>query len=489
MYTVDLYLRVRLACHVDGLSQREAASRFGIARETVRKMLGHSEPPGYRRRQPPKRPKLDPFRDIIDRILDRTVHCKQRHTAKRIFERLRDEHGFAGKQTIVKDYVRERRRRQREMFVPLAHPPGHAQADFGEADAIIAGVKRRAHFFAMDLPHSDACFVAAYPAAATEAWLDGHNGAFAFFGGIPQSILYDNDKCLVSRILPDDAGGDLPAASGDATSKSAVSRRFVALTRSKLKAWLASPLDDLDLVVLQIDGLHVGDHLMVAAIGIDTGGAKHVLGLAEGATENAATVQAMLDNLIERGLDPERPRLYIVDGAKALSKAIRRTFGRAAALQRCQVHKGRNITDRLDESLHAGVRKVLRQAWQQDDAAKAERLLRNLARRLEHDAPGVSGSILEGLDEILTVIRLGLPPQLRRSLACTNAIENAIGTVRTVQRNVKRWRNAEMALRWTAAGLLEAQKTFRRLKAYRQLPVLDAALREAVRKAGAKSVI
>ena len=110
---------------------------------------------------------------------------------------------LAGKQTIVKDYVRERRRRQREMFVPLAHPPGHAQADFGEADAIIAGVKRRAHFFAMDLPHSDACFVAAYPAAATEAWLDGHNGAFAFFGGIPQSILYDNDKCLVSRILPD----------------------------------------------------------------------------------------------------------------------------------------------------------------------------------------------------------------------------------------------------------------------------------------------
>ena len=289
--------------------------------------------------------------------------------------------------------------------------------------------------------------------------------------------------------LPDDAGGDLPAASGDATSKSAVSRRFVALTRSKLKAWLASPLDDLDLVVLQIDGLHVGDHLMVAAIGIDTGGAKHVLGLAEGATENAATVQAMLDNLIERGLDPERPRLYIVDGAKALSKAIRRTFGRAAALQRCQVHKGRNITDRLDESLHAGVRKVLRQAWQQDDTAKAERLLRNLARRLEHDAPGVSGSILEGLDEILTVIRLGLPPQLRHSLACTNAIENAIGTVRTVQRNVKRWHNAEMALRWTAAGLLEAQKTFRRLKAYRQLPVLDAALREAVRKAGAKSVI
>ncbi|NIV45681.1 MAG: IS21 family transposase [Gammaproteobacteria bacterium] len=205
MYTVDVYLQVRLACHFEGISEREAARRFGLARETVRKMLRHAEPPGYRRREPPKRPKLDGFTDIIDRILeeDRTVHYKQRHTAKRIFERLRDEHGFTGKQTIVKDYVRERRRRLREVFVPLVHLPGHAQADFGEADAIIAGVEQRAHFFVMTLPHSDACFVAAYPAATTEAWLDGHNRAFAFFGGVPRSILYDNDKCLVSRILPD----------------------------------------------------------------------------------------------------------------------------------------------------------------------------------------------------------------------------------------------------------------------------------------------
>ena len=191
------------------LSQREAARRFGLSRDTVKKMLRHSVPPGYRRSEPPKRPKLDPFTDIIDRILeaDRTVHRKQRHTAKRIFERLRDEHGFAGGQTIVKDYVRERRRRLREMFVPLVHPPGHApghaQADFGESDAIIAGVKLRAHFFVMTLPHSAACFVVAYPAATVEAWLDGHNKAFAFFGGVPRSILYDNDKCLASRILPD----------------------------------------------------------------------------------------------------------------------------------------------------------------------------------------------------------------------------------------------------------------------------------------------
>ncbi|MBC8159346.1 MAG: IS21 family transposase, partial [Alphaproteobacteria bacterium] len=187
------------------MSRRAAARRFGIDRKTVAKILAHSEPPGYQRSQAPKRPKLGPFTDIIDRILedDRTVQRKQRHTAKRIFERLRDEHGFTGGQTIVKDYVRDRRHRLREMFVPLIHPPGHAQADFGEADVVIAGIKLRAHFFAMELPHSDACFVCAYPAATTEAWLDGHNRAFAFFGGVPQSILYDNDKCLVARILPD----------------------------------------------------------------------------------------------------------------------------------------------------------------------------------------------------------------------------------------------------------------------------------------------
>ena len=153
------------------------------------------------------------------------------------------------------------------------------------------------------------------------------------------------------------------------------------------------------------------------------------------------------------------------------------------------MHKGRNITDRLPERLHASVKTALRQAWELDDADKAERLIRNLARRLETDAPGVSGSILEGLDEILTVTRLGLPSEFRRALACTNAIENALGTVRTVSRNVKRWRNAEMALRWTAAGMLEAQKTFRRLKAYRQLPLLGKALEDHMQNAKAKSTL
>jgi len=271
--------------------------------------------------------------------------------------------------------------------------------------------------------------------------------------------------------------GDIAATAGSGVSKSAVSRRFVALSAERMSEWMATDLSRLDLLAIQIDGMHVTSELtLLAAIGIDGDGAKHPLGLLEGATENAAVVQALLDNLIERGLDPKACRLFIVDGSKALIKAIRRTFGRHTPIQRCQVHKARNIVERLPKHLHASVRAALRQAWELDDAEKAERLIRNLARRLEQVAPGVAASILEGLDEILTVTRLGLPEQLRRSLACTNIIENMMGTIRRVCRNVKRWRDASMALRWTAAAMQEATKGFRRLKARRQLPLLRAAL-------------
>ena len=166
MFSVELYGRVRHACQVEGLSQREAARRFGIHRNTVRKMLTFSVPPGYRRTKPPSCPKLGAFTAIIDAILeaDRAAPPKQRHTAKRIWQRLRDEHGFAGGYTTVKDYVRERRARAQEMFVPLAHPPGHAQVDFGEALAVVGGVRQKIHFFCLDLPHSDAGFLKAYPA-------------------------------------------------------------------------------------------------------------------------------------------------------------------------------------------------------------------------------------------------------------------------------------------------------------------------------------
>ncbi len=271
--------------------------------------------------------------------------------------------------------------------------------------------------------------------------------------------------------------GDVPVPKGAGVSKSAVSRRFVALSAERMKEWMASDLSKLDLLVIQIDGIHIEEDLMLlAAVGIDGDGGKHPLGVVEGATENAAVVQSLLDNLIKRGLDPKICRLFIIDGAKALSKAIRKTFGRKTPIQRCQVHKARNIVDRLPKHLHAAVRKVLRQAWELNDATKAERLIRNLARRLEHEAPGVSGCILEGIDEILTVTRLDLPAELRRSLACTNIIENMNGTIRRVCRNVKRWQDAKMALRWTAAGMMEATKGFRRLKACKQLPALRTAL-------------
>jgi len=290
----------------------------------------------------------------------------------------------------------------------------------------------------------------------------------------PMLINVSTRKFRRSVRLP---SGDVGSVPGDGTSKSAVSRKFVALSSATMREWLTSDLSALDLLAIQIDGLHVSDEvILVAAVGIDGRGEKHPLGLVEGATENAATVQALLDNLVERGLDPAGVWLFIIDGAKALSKAIRRTFGKDTPIQRCQVHKARNITERLPKSLHASVRRTLRQAWEMDDAAKAERLVRTLARRLETDWPGISATILEGLEEILCVVRLGLPQDLRRSLACTNIIENMNGTIRQVTRNVKRWRDASMALRGTAAGRMEASKGVRRLKAYKQLPKLRDAL-------------
>src|SRR5665648_93897 len=205
MYAVEIYAAVRQFVFVEGRSRREAASVFGLSRDTISKMCQFSLPPGYVRSKPPGKPKLGPLLPVIDAILaaDITAPPKQRHTARRIFERLKTEHGFAGGYTVVKDYVRIAKGRSRETFVPLAHPPGHAQVDFGEAIGVIGGVRRKLHVFFMDVPHSDAPFMKAYPAETTEAFLDGHVSAFAFFGGIPQSILYDNTKIAVARILGD----------------------------------------------------------------------------------------------------------------------------------------------------------------------------------------------------------------------------------------------------------------------------------------------
>ena len=202
---MELYAEVRRSVYVEGLSERAAARRFGLARETVRKMLRYRRPRGYRRAQPIRRPKLDAFTGIIDQILREDQHRpkKQRHTAKRIGERLRAEYGFMGGDTIVKAYVREQRLGGQEMFVPLAHPPGDAQADFGEALVVIAGVECKAHYLVVDLPHSDDGFVKAFPAETAEAFCDGHNAAFRYFGGVPRRIVYDNTKLAVARILGD----------------------------------------------------------------------------------------------------------------------------------------------------------------------------------------------------------------------------------------------------------------------------------------------
>ena len=205
MYRVELYAEVRRSVYVEGLSERAAARRFGLARETVRKMLRSRLPPGYRRTQPIRCPKLDAVTGIIDQILRDDQHRpkKQRHTAKRIWERVRAEHAFTGGYTIVKDYVREKRLGGHEMFVPLAHPPGDAQADFGEALVVVAGVACKAHYWVVDLPHSDDAFVKAFPAETTEAFCDGHNAAVRYCGGVPRRIVYDNTTLVVAKILGD----------------------------------------------------------------------------------------------------------------------------------------------------------------------------------------------------------------------------------------------------------------------------------------------
>ena len=216
---------------------------------------------------------------------------------------------------------------------------------------------------------------------------------------------------------------------------------------------------------------------MLAAVGVDERGGKQVLGLREGATENAAAVKALLADLVERGLDPNRSLLIVIDGARALHKAVVEVFGRRALIQRCREHKKRNVSDALPERHRAPVRSTMNQAYATRDAGRARRLLDNLARRLEHQHPGAAASLREGLDETLTVMRLGLPENLERVLSSTNLIENLFSRVREIGRRVKRWQSGTMVLRWTAAGVLEAERGFRKLAGYRAIPTLVAALR------------
>jgi len=260
-------------------------------------------------------------------------------------------------------------------------------------------------------------------------------------------------------------------------SKSAVSRRFVATTRARLATWLHTSLSDLSLAALMIDGVHFAEHVVLVALGIDEAGKKHVLGLWEGATENATACTALLANLRERGLRTDRSILVVLDGAKALAKAVRDVFGERALIQRCQVHKKRNVLDQLPEHARASVSAAMSEAYLSEEASRAERQLANLARRLEAEHPGAAASLREGLNETLTVMRLELPRALERTLATTNPIENLVGRSRHVTRNVKRWRGGSMVLRWMATAVHEAAKGFRRLRGYAGITKLVAALR------------
>jgi putative transposase len=259
------------------------------------------------------------------------------------------------------------------------------------------------------------------------------------------------------------------------TSKSAVSRRFVAATEHALAELLAADLSGLDLVALMVDGVHVAGHCCVVALGITIDGTKVPLGLAEGATEKATVVTDLLVGLRDRGLDTTRPVLVVIDGAKALRRAVTDVFDHPV-VQRCQLHKLRNVTDRLPDTVASTVAKRMRRAYHHTDPLVAQAELEALARELDRSHPGAAGSLREGLPETLTIGRLAVPPTLARTLRSTNSIESMISICRDHAANVKRWRDGQMALRWVAAGMGEAAKQFRRVNGHLHLPTLRAAL-------------
>jgi putative transposase len=264
-----------------------------------------------------------------------------------------------------------------------------------------------------------------------------------------------------------------------ATSRSAVSRRFVTATETALAQLLAADLRRLDLVAFMVDGVHFGEHTCVVALGIDIDGVKHPLALVEGSTENATLVTDLIVGLRERGLDVTRPILAVLDGSKALRRAVVDVFDHPV-IARCQLHKIRNVRDRLPEKLRSVVTARMRRAYRAESALAAEAELTGLAAELERTHPGAAASLREGLDETLTVLRLGVAPTLARTLRSTNAIESMISICRDRSANVKRWRDGQMALRWCAAGMVEAGKQFRRVNGHLHLRTLRAALERHV---------
>jgi len=271
------------------------------------------------------------------------------------------------------------------------------------------------------------------------------------------------------------------------TSKSSVSRRFVAMTTKQMTSWLTTPIGDRHFPIIMIDGIHMGDHLVLIALGIDFEGKKQVLGLREGDTENGQVARALLRDLVERGLEPERARLFVIDGAKALTSAIVKVFGPLAKIQRCQIHKRRNILGHLPERLHENVKAVLKEAWSLADAKLAKRRLQRLASSLEANHPGAAASVLEGLDETLTLQKLGIGGTLYKKLRSTNAIENLNSGIASYSKNVKRWQGGKMVIRWVSAAIVEAEKKFRRVQGWRDIKRLIRALEATLQKQEAEA--
>lgn len=272
-----------------------------------------------------------------------------------------------------------------------------------------------------------------------------------------------------------------------AASKSAVSRRFVQLSEDQLEQWLGRRLDDVDLPVVMIDGIHFGERVVLLALGIDAKGDKHVLGLREGSTEATRVVASLLADLIERGLDADRMRLWVIDGGKALRKAIVQTFGERALVQRCQEHKRRNVIEHLPKEMHASVKRALRDAWSVGDTDLAKRQLQRLAGSLQAKHPGAAASLREGLEETLTVQALGITGALHRTLRSTNPIENLNGLIAHYTRNVKRWKDGQMVLRWVASALADAATRMRKLRGCGQMRSLLKALDAKAAELGERS--
>jgi len=264
-----------------------------------------------------------------------------------------------------------------------------------------------------------------------------------------------------------------------AVSRSSVSRRFVARTAQQVEGFLSRPLE-MDLPVVMIDGTALGDHVLVVALGIDCEGRKHVLGVVEGSTESHGVCQGLLRDLIDRGLVVERARLFVIDGGKGIRKAIRETFAHWALIQRCEIHKSRNILDHLPGSKRAVIAAALRKAWSADSEPAARQQLEAIERRLESKHPGAVAALREGLDETLTLVTLGVKGALHRTLCSTNPIENLQGAIKRVTKRVKRWRGGSMALRWTATALMDAETRFRRIRGFRELAAFNASLLSSV---------